>query len=127
LRTKVDGRTDVYAVGLMLYELVAGHRAIDASGLRDADLLKAHRKPNIRRLGQDVPDGLRTAIEIALEVNPDDRYGTARDFLQAIVRSEIPPDNLGAPLGIATMLRNLFDVEFKATRFSGGPLPYMST
>jgi eukaryotic-like serine/threonine-protein kinase len=125
LRTQVDGRTDVYAVGLILHEMLSGQRAIDVAGLRDADLLKAHRRPSIRELGQDVPEGLRTVVEVALDKDPDNRYHNARDFRQAIARSEVPPD-MDAPLGIATMLRQLFDAEFKATRLTGSPLTYMS-
>ncbi len=83
----VDTRTDVYSLGLTLYELVAGEPAFDAP-TRSA-LLKAitDSPPTpLARLVSDVPTDLATIIQKAISYEPTDRYATADELADDLQR-----------------------------------------
>ena len=123
---QLDARSDVFAVGCMMYEIVVGQRAFDVAGKRDSDMLRAHGQGKHRPVTRDVPEQLGLVIETALALDREDRFKSAVDMRKALKRTEHPPDDLHMPLGIATLVRRLFDVEFKRTRLPGNPLPFMS-
>jgi serine/threonine-protein kinase len=83
----VDGRTDVYAVGLVLYTLVAGrgpfshiHDPIDAV---KASLGERPRPPS-QLAPQDLPAALDDAVLMAVAKAPEDRFQTAEAFSAAL-------------------------------------------
>jgi serine/threonine protein kinase len=88
--SKVDGRSDLYSAGIMLYELVAGQPPFTAS---DADgpftLMAKHvqappKPPSVFRPGLN-PE-LEQVILRALSKRPDDRYQTGQQFDDALTR-----------------------------------------
>ena len=77
----IDARTDVYALGVMLYELLCGARPFQASdrdGWIEAILHGEPRLPAERRL--DVPEPLQAIALKAMERDPAQRYPSAREF-----------------------------------------------
>ncbi|MEO8032332.1 MAG: protein kinase [Gemmatimonadota bacterium] len=84
---EVDGRTDLYAAGAVLFECLCGRRvfveptvtALIAAHLQDAP-------PDPRLLNSEVPDELALIILKALAKNRDDRYGSAEAMYQALER-----------------------------------------
>ena len=124
---QMDARSDLFAIGCLLYELVVGQRAFDVAGKSDADMLKMHSLARHRPLTRELPECLAMVLETALAVSRDDRYPNAFEMRKALRRTEFPPDDGLAPLGIATLVRRLFDEEFKATRLPGNPLPFLSS
>ncbi len=124
---QMDARSDLFAIGCILYELVVGQRAFDVAGKNDADMLKMHSLARHRPLSRELPERLAMVLETALAVGRDDRYPNAFEMRKALRRTEFPPDDGLAPLGIATLVRRLFDEEFKATRLPGNPLPFLSS
>ena len=77
-REKLDGRTDLFSFGLVLYEMVTGQRAFSgdtATVIRDA-VLNLPAVPT-RKLNPEVPAELDRVISRSLEKNLDRRYQTA--------------------------------------------------
>jgi tRNA A-37 threonylcarbamoyl transferase component Bud32 len=82
--TAVDYRADIYALGVVLYQVLSG--ALPFSGSL-AQVLFAHVNqpaPDIRQLRPDLPLEVSDAIHRALQKNPDDRFQSAKDFVNAL-------------------------------------------
>ncbi len=89
----VDCRTDVYALGITLYELLSGQRPFNAFGKAEYLVLNAHvnelpEPPTVYRYG--IPQPIVDAVMRSLAKEPDARFQSADDFMRAL------PD-VGAP------------------------------
>jgi len=84
----VDGRADIYALGIMAYEMVTGEVPFHSENIRD--LLKMHVReepPDIEGLVPDLPPGLVEFVRGALIKRPDERltdWPTIRALLSPI-------------------------------------------
>jgi serine/threonine-protein kinase len=123
----LDVRSDLFAVGCMLYDLITGMRAFETTQRSETGILKIHVAAKPRPLGPSVPPLVGAVITKALARHANDRYPSARAMQLALKDAEFPPDELAAPLGIATLVRRLFSDEFKRTRLTGNPLPFLSS
>jgi serine/threonine protein kinase/Flp pilus assembly protein TadD len=77
----VDHRTDIYSLGVTLYELLTGKPAVEGKyreEILNAITLDEPRPP--RRLDSAIPQDLETIVLKALEKNSTDRYATAKEF-----------------------------------------------
>lgn len=84
---QVDLRTDVFAVGIVLWELLAGRRLFQGKNdletlqfVRDADI------PRLREFQAGVPRELEDIARKALDQSPDRRYSSAREMGTAVSR-----------------------------------------
>jgi serine/threonine protein kinase/type II secretory pathway pseudopilin PulG len=87
--TAIDIRTDVYALGVTLFELLAGQRPIDLQGLNITQAAVAIRDrvaPRLRALRQDVPMDLEAIAAKAIEKQPADRYQSAGELAEDLRR-----------------------------------------
>ncbi len=81
----VDGRTDVYSLGVVLFESLAGRPPFSSpSAAAVLDMQQHHPAPDLLRVRPDVPRPLAAAIARALAKTRDERWQTAREMLEAI-------------------------------------------
>jgi len=81
----IDGRTDIYSLGAVTYEMLSGE-APNAAATAQATIAKLMTE-DPRPLGvvrRAVPAHVDAAVRRALEKLPADRFGTARDFAEAL-------------------------------------------
>jgi eukaryotic-like serine/threonine-protein kinase len=77
----VDGRTDIFAVGIMLWEMLAGRRLfLGDSDLETVRLVQKAEIPPIRQFNPKVTPDLEKVILRGLAADPAKRYQSARDF-----------------------------------------------
>ncbi|HEY6173239.1 MAG TPA: serine/threonine-protein kinase, partial [Kofleriaceae bacterium] len=91
----VDPRTDLYAAGVVLYELATGRQPFVGETL--FDLMRAHLEqppPSPRALRPDLPPALEQVILTALAKRPDDRFAGAAIMAQALqhAAAALPPE-----------------------------------
>lgn len=83
----VDGRADIFALGAILWEAVAGHRF--AGGRRMSDVAKVQARiaggeRRLRSLRPEVPHELEQIVESAIAVDPEARFPDAASFADAL-------------------------------------------
>lgn len=81
---EADFRSDVYSCGVVFYELFTGRKPFDAPTSFQLMMLHAEAKPLApARVREDLPAGIDQAVLRALEKDPQARFATAGDFLNA--------------------------------------------
>ena len=83
----VDGRTDVYAAGVVLFEAVTGQPPFQGGTM--FDLMRAHVEqppPRPSALRPDLPPAIESIILTALAKSPEQRFQTAGAMAQALAR-----------------------------------------
>ncbi|HLB37357.1 MAG TPA: protein kinase [Gemmatimonadales bacterium] len=84
---EVDGRSDVYALGCVLYEMLAGQPPF--TGATVDSVLRQHMTvppPQVTIARPAVPYAVACALERALAKTPADRFPTASRFVEALIR-----------------------------------------
>jgi serine/threonine-protein kinase len=77
----IDARTDVFAVGIILWELLAGRRLfMGDTDLETVRMVQAARVPPIKQFNPNVGDRLERVLAKALAGDPKQRYQTAREL-----------------------------------------------
>jgi len=91
-------QADIYALGVVAYQLISGRLPYEASSLSELVLLQQERPPpRLDALVAGVTPQLADAVETALALDPTRRFGTAAEMAEAIVAGA-----LGQTVALAT-------------------------
>jgi eukaryotic-like serine/threonine-protein kinase len=84
---RVDGRADLYSLGVVLYQCIAGRLPFVARNLHT--LMAAMEKDDyvpVSRLRPDAPAEVDAILARTVRADPDERFGTARELRDALAR-----------------------------------------
>jgi tetratricopeptide (TPR) repeat protein len=107
LGKEIDGRTDLYALGVMLYEFTTGRLPFD--GDNPLAVLSQHLHAPVvppRTYRTDLPEYIENAILRLLAKDPDDRFATAKDVAAVLTQSP-EAAAIPAPAGASAALGGL--------------------
>lgn len=113
---RVDRRSDLYAAGLCLYELVAGANPLEGPA---GDLLAQVTHPNFPRLADVAPRcprGLSETVMKALAVDPAQRFQTAEEMRARLLGALLELDPSAGAESAAELMREQFAAEYQQER-----------
>jgi serine/threonine-protein kinase len=91
--SRVDGRSDLYSLGVMLYEMLAGSRPFDGKDVRD--ILRRQVTETAATLPESVPVPLRELTEQLMQKDPDARPESALAVVGTLEKLLAPPPQHG--------------------------------
>jgi hypothetical protein len=113
----LDRRSDIFSLGIMLYELTLGKRLYQ--GKSDFEVLKQIVEGTVtppHELDKDYPAALETIVMKALHKEKDERYQTARD-IQADLEAMVRADRLHvSPIALTRFMEETFGNKIEAWR-----------
>ena len=81
----LDGRSDIYSLGIVLYEMLSGSKPFDHESA--AQVIVMHLRdpaPSLVEANPDLPPGLDDVIQKSMAKEPQLRYATASEMMQAV-------------------------------------------
>jgi eukaryotic-like serine/threonine-protein kinase len=89
----VDARSDLYSIGIVLYELLTGRVPFDAESAVTVALKQVSEAPiPPREINPSIPPALEAVVLRAMEKDPDRRFQNADEFIEALHAAQTAPD-----------------------------------
>jgi serine/threonine-protein kinase len=105
---EVGPAADLYGLGVVAYQLLSGRLPYDANSLTELALMQQRSYPaRLDELAPEVPAALAAAVERALSLEPEQRYGSAEEMRRALhdgARGIAPAD--GAATAATSMMKS---------------------
>ncbi len=80
-----DEKSDIYSVGIMLYEMLTGKLPFEADNAVSVAIMQMQTEPQkLREINPDIPEGLEDITLKAMKKDPEHRYKSAGEMLEAI-------------------------------------------
>ncbi len=119
----VDGRTDVFSLGVTLYELLTLERPFEGDTLQQlVERISTLEVANPHEIAADIERGLGDVVLKALSKDPAQRYATPRAFYSDLERALGGAQTSAAPTaGLGALMQRYFDA-----RVAGAPFEYRS-
>lgn len=125
----IDHRSDLHAVGVLLYQMLTGHRPYEAKNFADLcqQVVQEPPRPLSEHLdaehGQAPPPGLQAVLNRTLAKRPDDRFADAGAMLEALVPFGADPLGGAEPEPTDTFTIDLRDLRARELREGVRELP----
>ena len=90
----IDGRTDLYALGCVLYEMLTGERAFEGSSsvvVMGKQLRETPQPPRVRAPARQIPVALEAAVVRAMAKRPEERFSSAQAMRSALEETLLAP------------------------------------
>jgi serine/threonine protein kinase len=116
----VDERADLFAMGIVLWEMIAGKRAVPGRlGLPDREAGAAGQRAEPSAINPEADDSLERVLAKALAKHPADRYQTAREMSDALAGFLFSHQMKVTSYDIASLVKNAVENEDKPRGAAG--------
>ncbi len=103
--SEIDHRSDIYSLGIVLFEMLTGRQMYDRTELSEFEILvkiATEAPPSLRTLNPHLPQELEEVLHKALAKKPDDRFQHCKAFAHELIRIAARYPNLSATSAQAT-------------------------
>jgi serine/threonine protein kinase len=115
---EVDHRSDIFSVGILLYEMVTGRYMYEGDAMDILSQAREARFTRAERIVRDLPECLVAVLDMALAKHPDDRYDSCGEMLSdledCIYHLNFRPNGQK----LSQFMKGLFDTELKSEEIS---------
>ena len=115
---EVDHRSDIFSVGILLYEMVTGRFMYEGDAMDILSQAREARFTRAERVIRDLPECLVVVLDMALAKHPDDRYDSCGDMLSDLEDCIYHLNLRPSGQKLSQFMKGLFDDELKTEEAS---------